>query len=94
MNAFEILYGAYKSRNREVNVPEAQRLLSKLLVLPLDAESAEKAGQIFAELEGRGLSVEFRDVLIAAISMKNRLVLLTRNEEHYSRMNKLEIEAW
>jgi tRNA(fMet)-specific endonuclease VapC len=94
VNAFEIFYGAYKSRRREVNVQESRRLLAKLMVLPLDQESAEKAGQAFADLESRGAPVEFRDVLVAGISMRNRLALVTRNEEHYSRIDQLKIEKW
>jgi len=94
VNAFEIFYGAYKSRRKAVNVQESRRLLARLMVLPLDQESAENAGQAFAELESRGAPVEFRDVLIAGISIKNQLAVVTRNEEHYSRIGQLTIEKW
>jgi len=94
VNTFEIFYGAYKSRRREANVEESRRLLARLIVLPLDQESAEKAGQAFAELESKGAPVEFRDVLVAGISLRNRLTLITRNEEHYSRISQLKIEKW
>ena len=44
VNAFELFYGAYKSRMVEENVREANRLLSRLEPLPLSTSSAERAG--------------------------------------------------
>ena len=51
VNAFEIFYGAYKSKNRVTNIEGTKRLLSRLDVLSLDVGAAEKAGNFFADLE-------------------------------------------
>ena len=94
LNAFEVYYGAYRSRRREVNVKEAKRILARLEVLPLREDSAEEAGRISADLEVKGVPLDFRDVLIAGISLTNRLKIITRNKEHYSRIRGLEVETW
>jgi predicted nucleic acid-binding protein len=94
LNAFEVYYGAYRSRRREVNVKEAKRILARLEVLPLGEDSAEKAGRIFAELEAKGVPLDFRNVLIAGVSLTNRLKIVTRDTEHYSRIVGLQVEVW
>lgn len=94
LNAFEVYYGAYRSRRREVNVKEAKRILARLEVLPLREDSAEEAGRISADLEVKGVPLDFRDVLIAGVSLANRLKIITRNKEHYSRIAGLQVETW
>jgi len=94
INAFELYYGAYRSRRREANVKEAKRILARLEVLPLKEDSAEEAGRIFTNLEAKGVSLDFRDVLTAGVSLTNHLKLVTRNTDHYSRITDLEIESW
>src|SRR3989304_7392324 len=86
-------YGAYRSRRREANVKEAKRILARLEMLPLKEDSAEEAGRIFANLEAKGVSLDFRDVLTAGVSLTNHLKLVTRNTDHYSRITDLEIES-
>ncbi len=94
INAFELFYGAYKSKKRVTNVEGTRRLLSRLDVLLLDVGAAEKAGNFFADLELEGLPVEFRDVLVAASSIENHLTLVTRNKRQYSRISGLSVESW
>lgn len=94
INAFELYYGANKSQKKTTNLEGTKKLLSRLDILPLNEESAEKAGEYFTDLEKKGLQVEFRDTLVAAISTQNHLTLITRNEKHYSRMSDVTIESW
>jgi tRNA(fMet)-specific endonuclease VapC len=94
INAFELYYGANKSQKKTINLEGTKKILSRLDILPLDEDSAEKAGEYFADLEKRGLQVEFRDALVAAISARNHLTLVTRNKKHYSRMSEVSIESW
>ncbi len=94
VSAFELFYGASKSRMVEESVKESQRLLSRLLVLPLSLGAAEKAGSIFGALEKKGLALDFRDALIAGIAIENNLTLVTRNRKDYGRVPGLSIEEW
>ena len=94
INIFEILYGAYHSSNKEKNIEDAKRLLSRLDAMPLDVESANRAAMIAADLAEKGEPVDFRDVLVAGIALTNGLSLVTRNAKHFSRIGKLRIEPW
>ncbi len=94
VSAFELFYGASKSRMVEESVKESQKLLSRLLVLPLSLGAAEKAGSIYGALEKKGLLLDFRDAMIAGIAIENNLPLVTRNRKDYSRVAGLSIEEW
>jgi tRNA(fMet)-specific endonuclease VapC len=94
VNAFELFYGASKSRMVEENIREAQKLLSRLELLPLSIGSAERAGILFGSLERKGLSIEFRDSMIAGIALEHRLTLVTRNRRDYARVPGLTLEEW
>lgn len=94
VNAFELFYGASKSRLVEENLREAQKLLSRLELLPLSIGSAEKAGLLFGGLERKGLPIDFRDSMIAGIALEHKLTLVTRNRKDYGRINGLSLEEW
>jgi tRNA(fMet)-specific endonuclease VapC len=94
VSAFELYYGASKSRMVEENVREASRLLSRLELLPLSIGSAEKAGLLFGALELKGIPIEFRDSMIAGIALEHRLPLVTRKKRDYNRIPGLTLEEW
>ena len=94
VNAFELFYGAYKSREKNVNVQRTASLLDRLDVLPLSLESSEKAGEVLASLASTGEMIDFRDALIAGITLVNSLSLVTRNREHFARVKGLKVEQW
>lgn len=94
VTCFELLYGAYRSREKSDNVEKAKVLLGRLDVLPLDLGSSDKASEILASLADDGKAIDFRDALIAGISIANSLPLITRNNEHFSRIKGLKIEKW
>jgi tRNA(fMet)-specific endonuclease VapC len=94
INAFELFYGAYKSSVILINVQKATSLLDRLDVLPLNLESSEKAGEALASLPSAGEPIDFRDALIAGISLANGLSLVTRNKGHFARVKGLKVEQW
>ncbi|HZY93719.1 MAG TPA: type II toxin-antitoxin system VapC family toxin [Candidatus Bathyarchaeia archaeon] len=94
INAFELFYGAHKSRDEEHNVKEVYRLLSRLILLPFNVKSAETAGGMFATLERKGSMLDSRDVMIAGVALENQLSLVTRNRKDYGRIPGITIEEW
>jgi tRNA(fMet)-specific endonuclease VapC len=94
VNALELFYGAYKSREKQENVTATKRLLWRLDVLPFDSKSSEAAGETLATLAGHGEIIDYRDAMIAAIAKVNGLTLVTRNKVHFSRIMGLELEVW
>lgn len=95
INAYEILYGAQKSHNKEENLQETRRLLSKLNILEMNINSAEIAGDINAKLEKDGNIIDLRDIFIASIALSHGCqLMITRNEKDFSRIKDLKIEKW
>ena len=91
INQFELHYGAHKSRDPEKNVQISEELLSKLRILPLTPRAAQKAGHIFAELEGKGQAIGLRDTFIGAIALTRDFSVATNNREHFKRIAELKI---
>jgi hypothetical protein len=52
-------------------------------ILSFDADAAQFAGAISAELEAAGRPVEIRDVQIAGIARARKAVVATRNIKHF-----------
>jgi tRNA(fMet)-specific endonuclease VapC len=94
INAFEIYFGAYKSKMQSENLKETERLLDRLQVIPMDQSSSKKAAEISAKLNAIGEPIDYRDAMIAAIALQNDLTLLTRDKAHFSRIKGLTLETW
>ncbi len=94
INAFEVFFGAYRSARKSENIKQASRLLDRLFIFPLDYASSQKAADLSADLVAKGKSVDYRDVMIAAIAIENQLTLVTRNVSHFSRIKGLKMETW
>lgn len=94
INAFEIFFGANKSARRNENVKEASKLLERLIIFPLDLSSSRTAGEISAKLLAKGVTIDYRDAMIAAIAIENDLTLVTRNTSHFNRIKNLKTETW
>ena len=92
VNAFEIYYGAHKSKESAKNVSAAKGFLEGLDdVLGLDDNCADLAGKIMADLESKGTGLDPRDVLIAAIASINGYPVVTLNSRHFERIPDLQV---
>lgn len=91
INAFELYYGAHKSRQPQKNLHATKKLLSRLVVLPLTTRSAQKTGHIYAQLEKKGQSIGLRDTIIGAIAVTREFSIATRNIEHFEKIENLKI---
>jgi tRNA(fMet)-specific endonuclease VapC len=63
-------------------------------VLPLDDEIVEQAAEIYANLYQGGELIPDADLLIGATALVHRLVIITNNERHFSRIPGLQIDNW
>jgi tRNA(fMet)-specific endonuclease VapC len=85
--AFELWQGARTAR-AEQNV---RTLLEAIEILPLDARAAELAGGVRRLLVGRGADIGVADSLVAGICLGRDGTLLTRNREHFERVDGLRL---
>jgi len=89
VNAFELFYGAYKSKNRQKNLTSTKTLLGRLVILKMGVTSAQNAGRIYAELEQEGQPIGLRDAMIGSIALTKGYSLATRNTEHFKKITGL-----
>jgi tRNA(fMet)-specific endonuclease VapC len=92
---FELRYGHARSDRRA----ESDRLLAEFLapgiaVLPFEAEDAEHAGDIRADLERKGTPIGPYDCLIAAQARRRGATLATANQREFERVPGLLVVNW
>lgn len=102
ITASELWYGVYRLNLKEKQLSEAKKLNNFLSnftdIFTLDNNSSRIYGEISAELDKRGLRVPQFDLLNASIAISNRVILITRDKNHFPRINKLSefdfLELW
>ena len=91
VNAFELFHGAYKSEVSSANIAATRGLLESLRLLGLSAKAAERAGEVLAETQNAGQTIEIRDLLIGCIAREDGMSLLTNNLKHFRRIPGLRV---
>jgi tRNA(fMet)-specific endonuclease VapC len=84
---FELRAGVRSSRQERA----VAGLLEALVVLPLDAISADPAATVRLKLEKAGSGIGMADSLIAGIALAQGASLLTRNRRHLERVEGLKL---
>lgn len=92
--AYELYFGAYRSRKVEFNLETLRLLFADLAILDLDREDARAAGEIGAALARRGTPIGPYDLLIAGQARARDLTLVTNNLSEFSRVEGLKVEDW
>jgi tRNA(fMet)-specific endonuclease VapC len=65
-----------------------------LAVLPFDVDAAAHAGDIYADLERRGMLIGPYDILIAGHARSRGLVVITGDLAEFRRVDALRAEDW
>lgn len=82
------------SRRRVLLTQYLDQVVSRVPVLPYDAEAARFHARERARLARRGRTPAFVDGMIAAVADTNGLALVTRNVEDFTSFDGLRIENW
>lgn len=90
----ELLYGARKSRQRELALERLRDLVSLLPVLEMPSTAADEYGEIRAALEAKGEVIGGNDLWIAAHAKSEGLILVTNNEREFKRVPGLKVQNW
>ena len=84
-----------RSRKREIIASFLNDIVKRtMLILPYDDRAAEWHAGERARLSLKGLTPSFVDGQIAAISVVNGLILVTRNIDDFKQFLRLKIENW
>lgn len=90
---FEILRGL-KAKNATRQLQRFDEFCTRNLILPLSDEIVVQAADIYANLHRRGALIGDADILIAASAVVNGWGVVTNNEDHFGRIDGLQIENW
>ena len=89
----ELKYGAELSERVEKNTNSVNEFANKIGILPifncLDLYAKEKA-----RLKKLGNLIDDFDLLIGCSAIKNDLILVSNNENHFERIENIKIENW
>lgn len=89
----ELYFGAAKSGRPELNRTTIDRLVMEKEVLPCDSAVAREYGRLKAVLRRQGTPIPDNDTWIAAIALRNELILVSR-DRHFEQIRELRVEAW
>lgn len=63
-------------------------------ILPLTDAIVVRAAMIYAGLPQRGVLIGDKDILIAATSLEQGLIVVTNNASHYQRVSGVQYANW
>ncbi len=89
----ELYYGAQRSARVSENLARIDEFVASNAVLPCDAETAQRYGDIKNQLRVKGRPIPENDIWIAAIAMQHQLILVSR-DRHFHEVDGLQVEAW
>jgi tRNA(fMet)-specific endonuclease VapC len=92
----ELVYGAYRLKERAQALLQQLEatLLPNLPVLPFDAATALRYGELRTELERRGTPIGDADLRIASIALDHGFTVVTGNVRHFEKVPGLIVENW
>ena len=90
----ELEFGVAKSRKPAKNAQALAKFLSVIRVLDFDTRAAEVYGEIRVDLERRGETIGYMDMLIAAHAKSSGYTIVTNNIREFDRIDGLQVENW
>jgi len=90
----ELIYGVYKSDRVADHLAQVVLLLAGVTVLPFDAETARRCGELKDRLRRAGTPIAEPDLQIASIALYHALPLATHNQRHFARIPGLDLIDW
>jgi len=91
---FELYVGVGLSVRSSEEREKVIDVLRSLAQLPLDPQSAVRAGAIYAQRVREGKTIDPEDAMLAGIAVENHQPLLTRNRKHFSGIPELKVEGY
>lgn len=94
ITAMELWEGAHLSNQTEEELEKIRDLLEGLTPEDFNIEDGKLSGEINADLTKKGKMIDLEDAMIAAIALNAKQPILTRNPEHFERVDGTEVETY
>ncbi|MBI4173552.1 MAG: type II toxin-antitoxin system VapC family toxin [Candidatus Aenigmarchaeota archaeon] len=90
-NAQEVLYGYASTGTAGQNYQHAAEFFMEIMVIGYQWEAMEKTMAIKKQLKGKGSPIGIFDEMIGGICLAHGASILTRNVEHFAKIEGLKI---
>lgn len=94
MSLFELYHGLARVGDSADRRRRIEAVLESKPVYPADGAVMKKAGRIDGRLTAEGQAIGMGDVVIAATALVHEEPVLTRNVDHFERIDDVEIESY
>jgi len=90
----ELLLGAYKSKNKTVNLEKVEQFLEPFEIISFVDLMTYVYAEIRTSTESLGITIGPNDLFIASIVKFHEGVLVTNNVKEFERIDGLQIDNW
>ena len=94
VTVMELSEGIHLADSTESERNAVQRLLADITEIPFDRACAMRAGRMNAELTAAGEPIDETDVMIAATALAHEQPVVTRNVDHFERIDELTVVSY
>lgn len=94
MTLFELYHGVERSVSTRAEREKILDVLDTKQIVPAGAPIMRKAGRLHGRLQNEGMAVGEGDCIIAATSVVKDEPVLTRNVEHFDRIDGVEVRTY
>ena len=85
--------GVVEHRRQDEMTVVLAKLLEPLRILPLDEATMRIFAVVRSGLKRQGMLLPAQDLLIAATAIQHDLILVTRNQRHFNRIDGLQVAS-
>ncbi|MFP8953529.1 type II toxin-antitoxin system VapC family toxin [Natrialbaceae archaeon A-arb3/5] len=94
MSQFELFHSIERVDRSGERRRRIERVLETRPIYPADAAVMKKAGRIDGRLTANGRAIGIGDTIVAATALVHEEPVLTRNVDHFERIDGLDIETY
>lgn len=94
VTVFELFTGVVQSNDSDAEAEAVLDVVETKEIVPIDWIVARKAGKLHGGLANDGDMVDVRDCLVAATALAVEEPVVTRNVDHFERVEGLEVRAY
>ena len=90
----ELLYGAYKSKQKIANLGKVHQIADIFPVIEISTSIIDTFAHLKEDLSQKGITIDDFDLLIGATALSMNFSMVTNNEKHYKKIPDLDVVNW
>jgi len=87
ISVFELYNGAINDSKRN----DIETVCKNMKIINIDLSISKKASEIYRKLRNQNKLIEFRDILIGATAIEQKISIATKNKKHFIRLPQINI---